>query len=209
MGRASDHSVQRRGAHGFTLLELMVVVGVVATVVALATFTLQRSRERAGLERSTMDLRARVERVRALAAVAGSRLGTPRLQLDATCPPGPDGDLTRLWVTLDPDAGTVVFPAQLRADPGADRLDVTCTAWQNFGLGYGRQNAGRFWAPDDPVQFTFSATGRLLTSDGEPDLLVVIENERREFERSGIRILPSGVVCAATDPDVPCEEDPT
>lgn len=187
---------------------MVVVVGIISVVVAFATFSLQRSRERAGLERSVMDMRSRVERVRALANVVGSRAGTPRLALGGSCVAGPGANPNQLWVTLDPTANTISFPDALVYNQAADVLTVECRQWQNFGLGFGRQNYGEFEVPTAPIQFAFTPTGRLLTTDPTGTVLIVFRNQDHQHEKYGVRILASGVVCSSTDPAVICDEDP-
>jgi prepilin-type N-terminal cleavage/methylation domain-containing protein len=61
-----------RKARGFTLVELMVVVAIMAVIAALASFQMSRSRPRASLAGATVELRALLHQARQQALVSGS-----------------------------------------------------------------------------------------------------------------------------------------
>ena len=110
---------------GFTLLEMVVVVAIIAIVLAIATFNMTRNRDAISVERASAILRSRVERAQALAAVAGPRMGTPRLAFNAPCVAGP---APYLWVQIDP-AGTAIIPASVTYDQATDIMTVSCDVW--------------------------------------------------------------------------------
>ncbi len=193
---------------GFSLVELVVTLGVVGAITGLATYRVVRSRERVSVTRATTSLRAEIERARALARVAGPRLGTARIVYGPNCNPSP-GQL--LWISLAPDAVTI--PRTVTYSSDTDELTVTCTTWEQGGL-----TGPREWVmirPTDALVFGFSANGRLVFPTGEvprfeaaPDVFIQLAARAGE-NPVGFRVLPSGLTCDASDPDAidgqPCD----
>ena len=176
-------------------------VAVVALVLSLAVFQLNRSRTRVTVERATMELQALASRAQSLAAVAGSRVGTARTVLGAGCTPDPN---PQLWVRVR--AGNVVeFPNAITYDPGTDLLTVTCDTWDR---GARTNGAGNLAIPPAPAAFAFSPSGRLLNQTvpgGEVFVRVAAAGDVMTY---GFRILRSGVMCKSSDPaDGVCDED--
>lgn len=189
-------------------MELVVTMGLVGVLAGVAAFAVSQSRNQVQVARSTSNLRAEVERVRALSRTAGSRLGTARINYGAGCPAGA-GNL--LWTNLNPGTNTVTLPRALQYDPATDLLDVTCGTW-NFGGTSGAQGEASFAFPANPVTFGFSANGRLAFPDGVApvDLYVQLQHDAASFVSKGFRVLPSGVSCiSATSNPIPnpCDEE--
>lgn len=201
----STHARQR----GFTVIELVVVVGIVGLLTSLAVFNVTRNRDTVQMSRSVASLRAEVERARALARTAGSRLGTARVQYGPGCAgaalPG-----SLLWVSIDPGPGTVLLPRALRYDEPTDTLQLTCAPW-DFGGARGAAGEANFIAPAAPVVFGFASNGRLAFPDGVAPVNVFVQLRHASGETApGFRVLPAGVTCISSNPAPfpdPCDED--
>ncbi|MEL6187053.1 MAG: type II secretion system protein [Myxococcota bacterium] len=192
----------------FTLMELVVTMGLVTILAGAAAYAVTQNRNQVQVARSTSNLRAEVERVRALSRTAGSRLGTARLNYGAGCALGA-GNL--LWININPGANTVTLPRAIQYDPATDLLNVTCANW-NFGGFSGAQGEASFAFPPNPTTFGFSANGRLAFPDGAApvDMYVQLQHDDATFVSKGFRVLPSGVICisAMSNPvPSPCDEE--
>ena len=182
---------------GFTLVELVVTVAIVALLVGLASYTLLQGRRRMTLERANLTVKGLLEQARALASVAGSRAGTSRLVYGAGCTdavalnPGNPASW-QLWVRFD---GTdLEVPSQL-VDAGNDTVVVSC---QRFVVSASTNNLGQFSFPVSPGALAFTPTGRILLAGlPGPYAYFQIENPADE-KRYGVRVLPSGVTCVSS-----------
>lgn len=201
-------SVQkRRPTSGFTLLELVVVVGIAATLVGLAVYQFNASRERVTIERALADFQGRVMRAQALAGVAGSRLGpvaasagASRFVYGPTCTDRPAEQ--QLWIRFN--GATVELPSQLIYDEVADQLRVEC---ETFDLNQITRGLGVFALPAPGFVFGFSPNGRTLTPAGPAAPIFVQVSNPADYKTYAFRVLPSGVMCPATTPGGPlCDQ---
>lgn len=173
------------------------VIGIIAVLLAVAAYQITRSRERVSLERALLDLQGRIVRAQSLAAVAGSRLGvmrdpvSPRLAYDASCTNDP---LLQLWVRFN-GGGTVEIPSRLEYNAGTDQVTVFC---ETFDLGVETQTTGVFNAPPPATVFAFAPSGRTVTPAGPVAPIYVQVGNPADSQTYGFRILPSGIVCAAS-----------
>lgn len=191
------------GRRGFTLMELLLVVAIFGAMVSLAFSTVRRRKEELSLEQVARDLKGRIQQARALAAVAGPRLATNRLELDASCPSiGVDPEL---WITIDPVRGIYIVPADLTYDAGRDVLIARCDRIDIPDLTRG---LGRIALPASATNLAFSPNGHVVGAPGAADLFVRIEHTTEPNVRYAFRVLPSGIVCTADDPtSVSCHMD--
>jgi prepilin-type N-terminal cleavage/methylation domain-containing protein len=190
---------RKEGTGGFTLLEVMIVVAVVAMLVALATFSVTRRQDRATVERTLVELQGRLERAQVLASVAGSRLGTARLAYGDGCTPAADG---QLWVRLD--GAVVEVPSQLDFDPDTDTVTLRCEA---FNIAVFSRASAAVAAPAAPTTFSFTPSGRMVNQT-VPDNPVFLQLRAPDQKTYGLRILPSGVFCRASLAGGPlCDEE--
>lgn len=196
---------------GFTLLEMMIVVAIIAIGAAIAVFSVQSKRESISLDRATAEIRAAVETARSIAVLAGSRSGTPRLIAGTGCAP----DTAPNGVTINPGALTVTYAARVEGDVDEDTgaMTIACDVLRlnervasYVGPAFANPPPG-----SDPVSFAFSPSGRLLT-DGAPASILVRLTGTNQPAINGFRILTSGVLCQSSDPDPPagkeCDESP-
>ena len=183
---------------GFTLVEAVVVVAIVGIVAASAGSILSTVRQRATAERALYTLRARVDRARSLAAVAGSRLNTPRLIASPDCPAGPGNLLWGQWV-----GSLVTLPDQLNYDAATDVLTANCRA---FDVVFETNNRVTGFTPDTVAGlFAFSPSGRLIQNGAAGPLFFAVQNPD-DPTPLGFTVLTSGVTCRATLPGE-CLED--
>ena len=198
-----------RSSYGFSLVELVTVLALISIAASLATLSIVRSRNRIRVDRSTSDLRAQIERARALSRMAGSRLGTARVVYDPLCPAGFGGNL--LWIDIQPGRNSVILPSSLRYENATDILRVSCQQW-DFGGMRGALREASFVSPSVRLTFAFSANGRLAFPDGvaPQDAFIQLQHDRSNLASQGFRILPAGVTCIASNPNAaiePCDED--
>jgi prepilin-type N-terminal cleavage/methylation domain-containing protein len=205
---------RRKPVNGFTLLEMVVVVGIVAILLAVAIFAIARSKDTMTVERAAALLRTRVEKAQSIAAIAGSRLGTPRVTLDGSCVADAN-EPNQLWINVN--GGQVTIPS--RADVQGDgTIVVSCDPWDLDALTRGMAlfDPG-VGANEQPASFAFTADGRLIVPRGAAQpangLLFLLRktDDNRKF---GFRVLPSGLFCNATTPNPTnrtlfCNEDST
>ena len=188
-----------RAARGFTLVELVVTVGIVALLLAMASYSLIRGRQRIGVERASLEIKGRLERARSLAAIAGSRAGTNRLQYGATCTDQEalvpnDPSQWQLWVRVNGNA--IEFPSRVLPAPGGvDRLVVEC---ETYDVAVATNGIARLSAPVAPGLLAFSPSGRAILQ-GIPGPYAYFQVEIvGDPKRYGVRVLPSGVTCQAS-----------
>lgn len=200
----------RSRGRGFTFVELMVVVGILGLMASLAVFQVTRNRDQVQLARSVASLRAEVERARALARTAGSRLGTARVVYGPGCVTGLGGGL--LWVSINPGTGNVILPQTIQYNAATDTLQLNCDLW-DFGGARGAAGEAVFRFPTVVTTFGFSANGRLAFPDGvigPPGIFVQLQHTGGTSGSPGFRVLPAGVTCIASNPaplPTPCDQD--
>lgn len=195
-------TIVRRGVErGFTIVELVVVMAIVAILGSVAVFSVIRSQNRIELDRSISDLRSEIEHVRALSRTAGSRMGTNRLQYDASCTAAA-GQL--LWINVISPT-QVSIPTQLAYDDTTDLLTVTCTLW-DFGGGTGAAGEAQILSPPAGRIFGFAANGRAAFPTGTPpvDLFFQLQHDDGAgAPHPGFRVLPAGLTCVSSEPNPP------
>jgi prepilin-type N-terminal cleavage/methylation domain-containing protein len=196
-----------RHQRGFTLLEMMIVVGMIAVIAALAVYQIQKQRERVSIERGIAQMRSALEESRALATVAGSRAGTPRLVQDGSCN---WVGANQMEVQIDGPSGVINYPSSVAVDPGdPERMIVSCDNWRVADVIYGT-GAGSpgtvptFSSPAGVVNFAFSPSGRLVAAPGP----IFVQLQGVDSNPPGVRVLASGIMCQASDPSgaIPCDE---
>ena len=189
----------RRGrpSSGFTLLELIVTVAIIAVLLALAVYTVVRGRERINLERANLQMKGLLDQARALSAIAGSRVGTNRIVYGNGCTneralSGGNPSQWQLWVRVVGDR--IEFPARL-ADPGNDTLVVSCLT---YDVPNATNSLGQLAAPTMAGELAFAPSGRLILR-GIPGPYAYFQiQDPNDAKRYGVRVLPSGVTCEAS-----------
>jgi prepilin-type N-terminal cleavage/methylation domain-containing protein len=187
---------------GFTLIEMMIVVAIIAIFAAVAVFSIQRNRETVSIDKAAAEVRSFVEEARSLAALAGSRAGSDRLNPSASC--GAWTLNNHMEVTIDGAAGRVVYPSEVTLDPVTNELNVDCETWLLADRITAGSNA-TFTEPAGTVTFAFTPSGHLL---GNGDAPVFVRIGTPETVRNfGFRVLTSGVICQSSDPAGGCDEE--
>jgi prepilin-type N-terminal cleavage/methylation domain-containing protein len=210
--------MQRRSS-GFTLIELMVVLALITILGFLAVPLLGRQNLDREVSRASAQIRWAMERARGVAMIAGPRIGTDRLVLDAasclggiTAPP----TTNQVWFMVRPGDDRVVFPRDIQNDDTTDQATVFCnTLVLQDTPAQTTHTTFRFPAAD--LDIAFGATGRVTVDDGGgtpgTTALVMLESNVPGTNQQGfgVRVLPSGVLCTQTVPDeaaIRCDEDP-
>lgn len=200
--------MRRSTQAGFTLIEMMIVVAIIAIVAAVAAWSLFRTEERISVERATTEIKSLFERARSLSAVAGSRVGTPRLNLLPSCvaPPTPN----QLWININVAAGTVNYPSNVTYNAALDQLDVTCETWTLANEVKNGVVANFDPATTGPTQFAFAPSGRLVEPPGPAQGAVYVKVQSANEQKGwGFLVLGSGVMCQSDSglgPPRQCDE---
>lgn len=195
-------NLRRAARRGFTIIELVVVIGIVGILAGLAYAAIIRQQDRTKVERAARDFQARIAYARALAESAGPLLGTPRFQ---HCGVAADNLLT---VTVTPPS-TYTVPVALRYDSATDTMTTDC---QTFDIVTESQNQGLITAPAGTFTVAFTSLGRvdLANSSGSANLMARVQKTAvgDAIQGYGFRILPSGTICKADlSTTVGCVED--
>lgn len=188
-----------RRSRGVTLVELMVAIAILGGMAALALANLGGSRRKLETDRATHDLRARVERVRAMSRAAGSRLGSARLVYGPNCNVSP-GQL--LWIEVQ--ANQVRLPVSTRYNAANDTLRVNCQLWDFGGQGGALGKASFDFPTATPFVFGFAANGRLAFPGRQApqDVFLRLRHNQGGPSVTGLRVLPGGATCFASNPNL-------
>ncbi len=201
-------SLRSAAARGFTLLELLTVVAIIGVAMAIVGTSIQRGKERQAIAASSLELRARIERARTLAAEAGARLGTARMVLQPACwtpATGNDAIDRQAWVFINPGTRQVTLPTAINLGPTPDQRTLVC---QTFVIGdqptggadvnFASAGGTVAVAPGATLSFGFSSGGRLLRPPLAPAILPWVGvTEPRSRLTKGFRVLTSGALCEA------------
>jgi prepilin-type N-terminal cleavage/methylation domain-containing protein len=201
-----------RHPRGFTLLEVMIVVAIIGVVATVAVWSIERQRERVGMERGIAQMRGAIELSRALATVAGPRSGSGRLVADASCN---WVAANQMEVQVDGPNGTINYPSSVAIGADPEQLVVSCDTWRVRdaieGTGAGLAGVPLFSSPAGVINFAFSPSGRLVTDAGlTTAVFIQLQGSTNEVP-PGVRVLASGIMCQSSDPTnaVPCDEAST
>lgn len=198
---------------GFTLLEVMIAVGILGIALGLAAESFTQATNRTRVKNAAEGLRGRLELARSLAMAAGPRLGTPQFRncVNGLGPPGPD-----LQVTIDPGTNSYIVPVALQysggGPTGGQFVDSICQAFaiadsaESNGIGQVEVNGGAA-----PVNLIFTGTGRLDALTPGPFFIRITQplDPTQNNRSPGLRVLPSGVICKASvaAAGAGCDED--
>lgn len=181
---------------GFTLIELMVVLVILAIGAGLTLSMLSRSRSRQETSRALIDVAAVIRHARSVARIAGARVGTSQITFDGACL----GSDPTLNVRIDPGAGTVTYPAQ--AQRTATGINILCDTWR---IPFTEAVPITMVAPTSVTDVSFTSVGRLV---GGP--IAVQFREPQTGLTRGILVMSSGLICESSfDVSVAqCNEEP-
>jgi prepilin-type N-terminal cleavage/methylation domain-containing protein len=196
---------------GFTLLELMIVVGVIAILGAVGFFVVSRRTDKTAVEKAARDLQTRIAYARSLAENVGPRNGTPLLFNDPSCIGGIPANTVA--VSLDPTGfGSYTVPVDTRYDTTTDVMTVRCQTFnvQNESKGQGQM----ITATGSPLVVAFTNLGRIDLPGSTPPstaaaYMARVQRIGNPQDGGGFRVLPSGVICRAdtSAAAVDCHED--
>ncbi len=200
---SADAVNAREGQRGFTLLEGMIVVGIIAVVAAMAVSSVQRTRGRLDAERAVVRLRGMIAKAQTLATVAGARLGTPAVT-NGTCTGTPG--FIEIQVL---DATRVEVPVGMVPTTLADGRTTLSAECEIFDLNV--QTGGRAQITTPPTTFQFTANGRLAGVPPNTWVTLLAVGTADPSRPYGFSVLPSGVMCSASvlspPAATPCNED--
>jgi prepilin-type N-terminal cleavage/methylation domain-containing protein len=208
-----------RSHRGFSLLELMVVVAIVAMVMMMVIPSFNRASDSGRVDTAVRILRGKVEHVRVLASEVGPHIGDPNA--GGACPPSPAcWNYTNcapglvpgyLWVRID-NVGNYWIPNTVTVDPISGAVNVVCEQGTINGLMALTTQAPpalNYLYPTATLDFSFAGTGRVVYSPppaAPSDLFFQLQNQS-DTRRYGFRIFPSGVLCNASVGTVPTQCD--
>ncbi len=198
-------SIQRRG---FSFVELMIVVAIVAVVAALLAPNFTKHQDRGKVEAAVRLLRSKIEHARLVAGEIGPQIGDPNAAASwnytnctaptAACPGGVQG---YVWATLD-GTGNYSIPNSVTITAGA--VTLTCDNG-NLATLMAQANVTNTLTPGialpvTPLCFSFTATGRrFVPPGGATDVFYQMTNPQ-DGKSYGFRIFPSGVLCTINNP---------
>jgi prepilin-type N-terminal cleavage/methylation domain-containing protein len=200
--------MRRTATHGFTLIELVLVVAIIAIAAGIVTVGITRTKERQSISQELRLLRAAIERTRSLTVIAGSRVGTARITHNG-CDVTTDANGNPQLVMRIRQTNAYNYPDSVTPDPPNDQLIVNCRTTQ-LGFYASGGTRGEFRATAGlgaDLDLWFSPTGRLLgvMNGGAPvvpaDAYVrLVHTDPNEPPPAGLRVLPSGIVCNSSNP---------
>jgi prepilin-type N-terminal cleavage/methylation domain-containing protein len=195
---------KRSARRGFTLLEAMVVVAIIAVLATIAVSSIQRTRGRLNAERAVVHLRGMIAKAQTLALVAGARIGTPALTNGGSC--GGTNNFIEVRVI---DAAQVEVPVALvpaTLPDGRTTLTVEC---EIFDLDVRTDGTAQITTP--PGTFQFTSNGRLAGLPGGGWITILAVGTVDPSRPYGFSVLPSGVMCSSSELSppaaTPCNED--
>lgn len=189
----------RRQDRGFTLIEMLIVVSIIAVAMTMVFGTVNARNRALSIEQAGKDLRSRIEKARDLAGVAGARIGTPRLINNCDTTPSQD-----LRVTIDGTNNIAIIPSAVRFDATTDQMTVEC---DRVDIGALTGGQGALTAPAGTATLIFSSNGRVTNPAGGMSSVAVQLQHTTESYSHGFRILASGVICQSSNPAVfGCDE---
>jgi prepilin-type N-terminal cleavage/methylation domain-containing protein len=199
-----------RSHRGFTLMELMVVVAIVAMVMMMTIPSFNRARDSGRVETAVKILRGKVEHVRVLASEVGPHIGDPNAA--AACPPSPacwnysncavGPPPGYLWVRID-NAGNYWVPNAITVNQTTGAVTVLCEQGninQIMSLTTQAPPQLNYLYPTATLDFSFAGTGRVVYNPptaAPTDLFFQLQNQS-DNRRYGFRVFPSGVFCNAS-----------
>jgi prepilin-type N-terminal cleavage/methylation domain-containing protein len=189
----------RRHRRGFTLVELLLVVSIIALTAALAFNNITVQRERTGIEESLRNIRERVEHVRTLSRRLGPLVGSPGAGAtwvyNGCVAPVPG----YLWVSINP-AGPWNIPRDVIITP-PDTVTVNCESGTIQQVTSNAERSTSVRVASAPPLFSFTGTGRVInTGLVNPGPLWVALRRASDMAGTlphGFRVLPSGLLCGS------------
>lgn len=200
---------------GFTLIEVMIVVGIIAILAALGFMGVTRHSDKTRVQKAARDLAQHVAQARSIAETVGPRINTALLTVNG-CTGGPTNAIS---IVIDPTTQQYFAPETVTYDAATDSMTVECRTYDingSFVLSVTRGLGTLVTANGGPLVFSFASTGRLITGTGPNattpanpvDWHFEIVRTGIAHERYGYRLLQSGIICRSSYPAaIQCNED--